>query len=1483
MDPSSHTLPAGSALPDDIRLKCSYYASEIKNQVSSLYEDQHKWLEDHLSEITETLTKVTEKKTGTRAVMAGIIKTPSRKRTKRLSKKVSKPDHIGLNHLDQSGSAHPLSELKRSHLNINSKDIQEIINQQLEKEKREIESRLQKELSSLDNQYESPVKKTAGSSTLISADQTKPPPPFWNSVDSLLSSQILSSGPIGTNEDAIFSVPSSSKKKADHPDPFTIKALGPFPQQDSELEESEPSHESATDSNDVFAAAGHELSAIQEGEEEDDHHHLAEAPPMPKSLFSAKSALEVVPPPKQISHPTQQADQVSTSSPLKKATPPPQSKTPPTISQSESTTQPPQPQSPPPQHASTHTEHLEACVDESHRPPLPSDSPSAPDTNSVDAAGFDSDPIPPQAPHSAQISNTNNSPSQAATSSIVDVRTSDPKPIKAPSDSTPFNSTAPSTVSNVSPAVVNRPLTPENPATVPVNEPTLLASNSGQAQGSHNESFQPSSSHITAATMVKQESDEKAEQSLPQQTVPTQSHVDTVVEIPLADNPSSLRSNLYASVGPSLSDKLAAHQTRTPGHPTASNLFTPGNARSSVIQSPHSQWSSKPSGATWTQHKPLKTPAALSNLGIAVQSERTKSGASGSPLEDLSKPINLLSNLQSAAAQQSLVADNPLASSLTRPTSAIDAQHPRRSGLKRTSTDAGFNHTSESHDAKMSRSHNPGMMHVRSSTTGAPAKKGMEDLKSRLSKIQRESAMHERVHHHPSAPSADAPLNVNPRTSLVTQPNALSLSKALPSAVSTTKGPAFSSSTNIGTGEQIDRDRTSGIRTNPHNIYRDFSAPIEIPTSSKIQTSHPLTEPINLHQSQIRPVELSASQKMRPEASLSGAGSVQSLEPETKMQRKRTSSGSVVGHMVATHEAKIKPLAPEARISPLATVGQYNGLSSPTEMASVLPTTKVESKHLAFLRGAVGASTSPPPTTVLDQSTRNPPSGSVEPASNSAASEHADPQARTATDDGEGEDCRSVASSKLSEQHEMDDPHENSDQSSEDNGDHEKQSEAEEEASNDDDTYGEPSVEIVRSQAKQIFNTSDHEQDSRNQESSKRNPGQSEKAKTAWNAPATPSSPASTGLMGVFKAGAAIASSWTTSKAKPEKPELKSLQLAAAAAKKEQDERDRKATLKEERRLLAAEKKQAEEKAKAENERKARMAEVEKKKQEREEALKARSTFKVKVPSNHAPPGSRQASMTGDATKKRKGENESNRTVEPKKAKAPQTAETHGKIPSSAQKAPTTSYLPTRTAPIAPGSAIKATGSKAVHAGSSTSTKQGTQAKPNPPSRPVSQMSQHSGLPKSTGPSQQANNPGQSSHQSNPVNRPTTQPAAKGKMREEKVAVEEEYIELPDIDSEYSDDDESEHERKEAKLPDWAQSPALREALANQRKVNPDDVFGGTIPPPRMDEIFRGRTSKFRHRTSSANWTGADQLTAIEEAEYAKRMGYHNKKRSLKK
>ena len=73
--------------------------------------------------------------------------------------------------------------------------------------------------------------------------------------------------------------------------------------------------------------------------------------------------------------------------------------------------------------------------------------------------------------------------------------------------------------------------------------------------------------------------------------------------------------------------------------------------------------------------------------------------------------------------------------------------------------------------------------------------------------------------------------------------------------------------------------------------------------------------------------------------------------------------------------------------------------------------------------------------------------------------------------------------------------------------------------------------------------------------------------------------------------------------------------------------------------------------------------------------------------------------------------------------------------------------------------------------------------------------------------------------------------------------------------------------------PEWAQSPELRQALQNQSSINPDDIFGA-IRPLRMEEIFRSRTSRFRARTSSANWSGNDRLTAEEEREYARRMGF---------
>jgi hypothetical protein len=101
-----------------------------------------------------------------------------------------------------------------------------------------------------------------------------------------------------------------------------------------------------------------------------------------------------------------------------------------------------------------------------------------------------------------------------------------------------------------------------------------------------------------------------------------------------------------------------------------------------------------------------------------------------------------------------------------------------------------------------------------------------------------------------------------------------------------------------------------------------------------------------------------------------------------------------------------------------------------------------------------------------------------------------------------------------------------------------------------------------------------------------------------------------------------------------------------------------------------------------------------------------------------------------------------------------------------------------------------------------------------------------------------------------------------------------ENIELPDIASEYSDSDDEERNMKKAALPSWVQSPDVRNALERQGSMNPDAIFG-SVQELHMEEIFPGRMSRFRARTSSANWTGTDCLTADEERAYASRMRYN--------
>jgi hypothetical protein len=91
-----------------------------------------------------------------------------------------------------------------------------------------------------------------------------------------------------------------------------------------------------------------------------------------------------------------------------------------------------------------------------------------------------------------------------------------------------------------------------------------------------------------------------------------------------------------------------------------------------------------------------------------------------------------------------------------------------------------------------------------------------------------------------------------------------------------------------------------------------------------------------------------------------------------------------------------------------------------------------------------------------------------------------------------------------------------------------------------------------------------------------------------------------------------------------------------------------------------------------------------------------------------------------------------------------------------------------------------------------------------------------------------------------------------------------ESIVLPEINTD-SEDDDSDGEGFQA--PDWTRTPQLRELLEKQQLVDPEAIFG-PIAPLHMEEVFnRGskeRLKKFRERTSSANWNGADRLTEEE-------------------
>lgn len=93
-----------------------------------------------------------------------------------------------------------------------------------------------------------------------------------------------------------------------------------------------------------------------------------------------------------------------------------------------------------------------------------------------------------------------------------------------------------------------------------------------------------------------------------------------------------------------------------------------------------------------------------------------------------------------------------------------------------------------------------------------------------------------------------------------------------------------------------------------------------------------------------------------------------------------------------------------------------------------------------------------------------------------------------------------------------------------------------------------------------------------------------------------------------------------------------------------------------------------------------------------------------------------------------------------------------------------------------------------------------------------------------------------------------------------------ENIHLDDIPTESEDDSDSDSgsKPKPANIPDWANSPQLRQLLMTQDENMDADAVFGPVQSPHMEEMFRERQHRFRSRTSSANWAGADRLTEEE-------------------
>ncbi|GAA5908279.1 hypothetical protein JCM6882_006790 [Rhodosporidiobolus microsporus] len=363
------------------------------------------------------------------------------------------------------------------------------------------------------------------------------------------------------------------------------------------------------------------------------------------------------------------------------------------------------------------------------------------------------------------------------------------------------------------------------------------------------------------------------------------------------------------------------------------------------------------------------------------------------------------------------------------------------------------------------------------------------------------------------------------------------------------------------------------------------------------------------------------------------------------------------------------------------------------------------------------------------------------------------------------------------------------------------------------------------------------------------------------------SSVSSTSALGLNRSisNAGIASSGLR-KPEPAGAKVKSIQQAKAAAKKEKEERDRKAALREEKRAALEKKKQDEE-------RKVKIEVLEKKRKEREEAAakaKANAARALKRTDDEAPAKKRKTDQDQQQQQK-PVRPEIKKVTQPTRPLNASTSSQHISSLASSQNrtgamGPPGSALNKSTGPA--GALNKSAGpsSGLLNKSAGASSMIGQKFMSNQIRLPNGNNASQAGqarpaptVPKPFNVSQSSMRPPQPPQQ---VHHTPKQP-------------DEPYQELPEIDSEYSDSDDEAHEKKVAAFPRWAQSPALAHALMEQRKVNPDEIFG-PIPPLSIQEIFRDSSSaaRLRARTSSAQWEGTDAISQTEIARYHRVMGF---------